>query len=137
MFNKRIIFIGEYLIMSLIFLRITSLFRMIGILFAIALSAIFSIPSAIINRSGYLGHIFAQMGGRMVMLFAGVKIHCKGTENIDKNKVQVFAANHLSYFDVPLALYHTSCTDRLACRKRSFQSSLSRLAYEGKQVYPG
>lgn len=88
--------------MTLFLLKLTSFFRLIGILFSIALAAVLSIPSAIINRSGYLGHIFAKMGGRLILFFAGVKVHCKGIENIDKTKTQVFAINHLSYFDVPV-----------------------------------
>lgn len=88
--------------MALLFLRLTSFIRIIGILFSIALAAILSIPSTIINRSGYLGHVFAKIGGKLILFFAGVKVHYKGIENVDKTKTQVFAVNHLSYLDVPM-----------------------------------
>jgi 1-acyl-sn-glycerol-3-phosphate acyltransferase len=88
--------------MNILFLRVISFARIIGILFSIALAAVLSIPSTIIDRSGYLGHIFAKMGGRLILFFAGLKVYCKGIENVDKKKIQVFAVNHLSYFDVPM-----------------------------------
>ncbi len=88
--------------MNQLLLRITSFARIIGILFSIALAAILSIPSTIIDRSGYLGHTFAKMGGKLILFFAGLKVHCEGIENVDKTKIQVFAINHLSYFDVPM-----------------------------------
>jgi 1-acyl-sn-glycerol-3-phosphate acyltransferase len=88
--------------MNLIFLRVISFARIIGIFLSIALAAILSIPSTIIDRSGYFGHVFAKMGGKLILFFAGLKVNCKGIENVDKTKTQVFAVNHLSYLDVPL-----------------------------------
>jgi 1-acyl-sn-glycerol-3-phosphate acyltransferase len=88
--------------MALIFLRLTSILRIIGIFLSIAIAAILSIPSTIIDRSGYFGHLFAKMGGKLILFFAGVKVYHKGIENVDKTKIQVFAVNHLSYFDIPM-----------------------------------
>jgi 1-acyl-sn-glycerol-3-phosphate acyltransferase len=88
--------------MALIFLKFISILRIIGILLSIALAAVLSIPSAIIDRSGYLGHAFAKMGGKLILFFAGVKVYCKGIDNVVKTKTQVFAVNHLSNLDVPI-----------------------------------
>ncbi|MFH0975181.1 MAG: lysophospholipid acyltransferase family protein [Spirochaetota bacterium] len=107
--------------MNLIFLRLTSAVRITGILFSIALSAVLSIPSAIIDRSGYFGHLFAKMGGRLILFFAGVKVTCKGIENIDKSRTQVFAANHLSNLDVPLLYSIIPVQVGWLARKRLFK----------------
>ncbi len=121
--------------MTLIFLRLTSFIRIIGIVLSIAFAAILSVPSTIIDRSGYLGHVFAKIGGKLILFFAGVKVHYKGIENVDKTKTQVFAVNHLSYLDVPMIYSILPVQVGWLAKKELIPASVSRMAYESKQIY--
>ena len=49
-----------------------------------------------------LGHC-ARLWAKSILFFTGVKFSIKGLNNLDKNSNYIFAGNHTSVFDIPLA----------------------------------
>ena len=54
------------------------------------------------NKGKTLGHC-ARLWGKFILLFTGVRFSVKGLENLDPKGSYIFACNHASGYDVPLA----------------------------------
>ena len=50
----------------------------------------------------YLSQKVVNFGFRVVLLSAGVKIKCLGTENVPSDRAVLYTANHRSYADIPI-----------------------------------
>lgn len=83
-------------------IRIVSMMRIFMIFFVVILAFIFSSLSLILNPSGNLSHKTLNLAARLILLCGGVKLIVEGRENVNSDKVQVFASNHSSHFDVPV-----------------------------------
>ena len=54
------------------------------------------------NKGKTLGHC-ARLWGKFILFFTGVRYSVKGLENLDPKGPYIFACNHASGYDVPLA----------------------------------
>ena len=54
------------------------------------------------NKGKTLGHC-ARLWGKYILFFTGVRYSVKGLEKLDPNGCYIFAGNHASGYDVPLA----------------------------------
>jgi len=54
------------------------------------------------NKGRVLGHC-ARIWGKCILFFCGIKYSVNGLENLDPNKNYIFAGNHTSALDIPLA----------------------------------
>ena len=54
------------------------------------------------NKGRTLGHC-ARLWGKFILFFTGVKYSVKGLNNLDEDSCYIFAGNHASGFDIPLA----------------------------------
>jgi 1-acyl-sn-glycerol-3-phosphate acyltransferase len=88
--------------MTSMILKISSFFKVILIMIIVVFSAVFSILSMIINPSGTLSFRVLRLTAKSILFAGGVKLSYRGIDNIDTNKIQVFAANHVSNFDIPV-----------------------------------
>ena len=70
----------------------TSFFGLLGIFASIFES----------NKGKTLGHC-ARLWGKFILFFTGVRYSVKGLDNLDPNGPYIFACNHASGYDVPLA----------------------------------
>ena len=70
----------------------TSFFGLLGIFASIFES----------NKGKTLGHC-ARLWGKFILLFTGVRYSVKGLDNLDPKGIYIFACNHASGYDVPLA----------------------------------
>ena len=70
----------------------TSIFGLLGIFASIFES----------NKGKTLGHC-ARLWGKFILFFTGVKYSVKGLDNLDPKGSYIFACNHASGYDIPLA----------------------------------
>ena len=70
----------------------TSFFGLIGIFASLFES----------NKGKILGHC-AKLWGKFILFFTGVKYSVNGLENLDSKGCYIFACNHASGYDIPLA----------------------------------
>ena len=54
------------------------------------------------NKGRILGHC-ARNWAKFILFFSGIRYSVKGLENLDPNSNYIFAGNHASMFDIPLA----------------------------------
>ncbi len=59
-----------------------------------------SILVRIIDPSGNFSHNIARLWGRLICRWNGIKVEIFGLENVQKNRAQVFVANHQGYYDI-------------------------------------
>jgi 1-acyl-sn-glycerol-3-phosphate acyltransferase len=59
-----------------------------------------SISSITYNPKGNVAHFCMRGWSKTVLWFCRIKINVDGIENIDKSKIQIFASNHTSHFDI-------------------------------------
>lgn len=56
----------------------------------------------IVDRSFTLYFILDRLHGKIILWLAGVKLRITGHENVEKDKLYVYASNHMSLFDIPV-----------------------------------
>ncbi|HOM09668.1 MAG TPA: lysophospholipid acyltransferase family protein [Spirochaetota bacterium] len=59
-----------------------------------------SLFSWFVSPRGNLAHFCMQNWSKNILWFCGIRYQVEGLENITKDKVQIFASNHQSFFDV-------------------------------------
>ncbi|MEW6525871.1 MAG: lysophospholipid acyltransferase family protein [Spirochaetota bacterium] len=59
-----------------------------------------SLFSWFVSPKGNLAHFCMQNWSKNILWFCGIRYQVEGLENISKDKVQIFASNHQSFFDV-------------------------------------
>ena len=64
------------------------------------ITAILSLISIIFNPNGNLSFRITKLWSKSILLFCRVKIETQGIENISKDRIQIFASNHVSMFDI-------------------------------------
>lgn len=62
--------------------------------------SIVSLSSMAYNPQGDVAHFCMRSWSRTVLWFCRIKLNVDGVENIDTSKVQIFASNHTSHFDI-------------------------------------
>jgi 1-acyl-sn-glycerol-3-phosphate acyltransferase len=56
---------------------------------------------SLFERSGHMQHRMAQFWARLLVRISGSKLTIRGSENLLRHGVAVYAANHTSYMDTP------------------------------------
>jgi 1-acyl-sn-glycerol-3-phosphate acyltransferase len=105
------------------------LFTIVGALFFLVTTIILSVISvvaAFIDRSGKTYLWVAKIWSQTSLLFFGVRVRVTGAEHIKKGQNYVYAANHTSYLDIPIAIGYVPDNLRLTLR-----SSLTRIPIWG------
>lgn len=62
-----------------------------------------SILSSIIDASGDFGHRCARAWAWLILRTTGVRVTVRGFDRLDLNRSYVFASNHQSIYDIPIA----------------------------------
>ena len=70
-------------------------------LYTVVLGTI-SVLSALVDRSGNVGHRCAIAWSRLILWTTGVTVRVEGLERLDPARSYVFAANHQSIYDIPI-----------------------------------
>ena len=78
-----------------------------ALLITIIFTLVFGLSGILISffeskKGRALGHC-ARLWAKSILFFTGVKFSVKGLNNLDKNHNYIFAGNHTSVFDIPLA----------------------------------
>jgi 1-acyl-sn-glycerol-3-phosphate acyltransferase len=56
------------------------------------------------SKTGNAPHKVAQLWGRSILFFSGVRVMVKGTEKLDAGRSYIYMSNHQSNFDIPVLL---------------------------------
>lgn len=99
-----------------------------GVLFAdpaIVLATIFfgsiSLIVSFFDQTGAIQIRIARAWARTLLAVSGVRVHVEGLEQIDPQGSYVFASNHLSFMDTPVALAHIPVQFRFLAKRGLFQ----------------
>jgi 1-acyl-sn-glycerol-3-phosphate acyltransferase len=63
-----------------------------------------TILSSFFSKTGNGPHKVAQLWGRSILFFSGVRVRVLGTENLEPGRSYIYMANHQSNFDIPVLL---------------------------------
>ena len=94
-------------------------------LYTIVLGTI-SVLSALVDRSGNVGHRCAIAWSRLILWTTGVKVRVEGLERLDPGRSYVFAANHQSIYDIPIVFASLPFQVRIIAKE-----SLGRIPFMG------
>jgi len=61
-----------------------------------------SLLSSVFDASGNLGHKCARAWSWFILKTTGVRVRVEGLERLDPSRSYVFAANHQSFYDIPI-----------------------------------
>lgn len=87
---------------------------------ATAVMGSISLAASLFDSSGRAQHGVARVWARMLLAIPGIRVKVEGLENVPKEGGCVFAANHLSYMDTPLAMAHIPVQFRFLAKKSLF-----------------
>jgi len=62
-----------------------------------------SIASSLVDSSGDIGHYCARAWAWLILKTTGVKVTVRGVERLEQGRSYVFASNHQSIYDIPIA----------------------------------
>jgi len=71
-------------------------------LYTIVLGTV-SMLSSLFDSTGDFGHRCARAWGWLVLKTTGVRVTVRGAERLDRSRSYVFASNHQSIYDIPIA----------------------------------
>jgi 1-acyl-sn-glycerol-3-phosphate acyltransferase len=94
-------------------------------LYTIVFGAI-SLVSTVFDRSGNFGHRCARAWSRAILWTTGVRVRVAGLEHLDRSRSYVFAANHQSIYDIPIAFASLPFQVRIIAKE-----SLGRIPFLG------
>ena len=100
----------------------------VAIVLSFALLSPFAIISAFITGSGNIAHTLGTLWSRIILWFAGVRLHISGQENIPKDEPVVFACNHASQVDIPILYLALPVQFRFIVKKELFNIPVFGLA---------
>lgn len=90
------------------------------IVLATAVMGSISLITSLFDSSGRAQHSVARAWARMLLAIPGIRATVEGLERVPKEGGCVFAANHLSYMDTPLAIAHIPVQFRFLAKKSLF-----------------
>lgn len=76
---------------------------------------------SLVDSTGNRAHLVARVWAKILILVSSVKVNVSGNENIDKQGVYVFAANHSSVFDILVLLAFLPCQFRWMAKEELFR----------------
>jgi 1-acyl-sn-glycerol-3-phosphate acyltransferase len=72
------------------------------------------------DSTGSIQHLCARGWARTLLLLAGARVTVRGTEHLQPGRTYVFAANHQSYFDIPVAFAYLPANFRIMAKATLF-----------------
>jgi 1-acyl-sn-glycerol-3-phosphate acyltransferase len=72
------------------------------------------------DSTGRIQHLCARGWARTLLLLAGARISVRGAENLQPGRTYIFAANHQSYFDIPVAFGFLPANFRIMAKATLF-----------------
>ena len=72
------------------------------------------------DSTGRLQHLCACGWARTLLLIAGARVTVRGAENLEPGRAYIFAANHQSYFDIPVAFAYLPANFRIMAKATLF-----------------
>jgi 1-acyl-sn-glycerol-3-phosphate acyltransferase len=72
---------------------------------------------SLVDKHGRAQHRVARFWARILIFFAGCSLNVKGVENLRKQPVAVYAANHTSYMDTPVVFASLPFQFRILAKK--------------------
>jgi 1-acyl-sn-glycerol-3-phosphate acyltransferase len=79
-----------------------------------------SLVVSLFDATGRGQHACARVWARSLLLFAGVRVVVRGLENIAPGRTYIFAANHQSYMDIPVAFARLPVNFRIMAKASLF-----------------
>ncbi len=76
-----------------------------------------SLLVSLVDKQGRAQHRIARFWARTVVVFAGSSLKVRGTENLHKHPVAVYASNHTSYMDTPVVFAALPFQFRILAKK--------------------
>ena len=106
-------------------LRALSHFRSLAVTVPLAyLSTVvwgtFSLLVSAFDSTGRLQHLCARGWARTLLFVAGARVTVRGAELLEPGRTYVFAANHQSYFDIPVAFGYLPANFRTMAKATLF-----------------
>ena len=72
------------------------------------------------DSTGRLQHLCARGWARTLLLLAGASVTVRGSEHLQPGRTYIFAANHQSYFDIPVAFGYLPANFRIMAKATLF-----------------
>lgn len=72
------------------------------------------------DSTGRVQHLCARGWARTLLLLAGARVTVRGAENLEPGRTYIFAANHQSYFDIPVAFGYLPANFRIMAKSSLF-----------------
>jgi 1-acyl-sn-glycerol-3-phosphate acyltransferase len=91
------------------------------ILLLTALMGTVSLGASALDGSGRASHRIARFWSRALLFVSGVKVELEGLEGLDPNTGYVFASNHLSLMDTPVAIANIPAQFRFLAKRSLFK----------------
>jgi 1-acyl-sn-glycerol-3-phosphate acyltransferase len=76
-----------------------------------------SLAVSFLDKRGVVQHHFARVWAKALVWFSGCTLTIRGTENLFKRPVAVYAANHTSYMDTPVVFASLPFQFRILAKK--------------------
>lgn len=80
----------------------------------------FSLLVSVFDSTGRVQHLCARGWARTLLLVAGARVTVRGAENLEPGRTYIFAANHQSYFDIPVAFGYLPANFRIMAKASLF-----------------
>jgi 1-acyl-sn-glycerol-3-phosphate acyltransferase len=79
-----------------------------------------SLLVSLFDSSGRVQHLCARWWARTLLLVSGVRVTVRGAEHLELGRTYVFASNHQSYFDIPVAFGYLPANFRIMAKASLF-----------------
>jgi 1-acyl-sn-glycerol-3-phosphate acyltransferase len=79
-----------------------------------------SLVVSVFDASGRGQHACARAWARSLLLFARVRVTVRGLEHLEPGRTYIFASNHQSYMDIPVAFAHLPVNFRIMAKATLF-----------------
>ena len=79
-----------------------------------------SLLVSVFDSTGRIQHLCARGWARTLLLLAGARVTVRGTEHLQPGCTYIFAANHQSYFDIPVAFAYLPANFRIMAKATLF-----------------
>ena len=73
-----------------------------------------------LDSTGRVQHLCARGWARTLLLIAGARVTVRGSEHLQSGCTYIFAANHQSYFDIPVAFGYLPANFRIMAKATLF-----------------
>lgn len=80
-----------------------------------------ALMASLFDRSGRAEHRIARLWARACLFAAASKVTVRGTENLRKHPLAVYASNHTSYMDIPVVFSSLPFQFRILAKKELWQ----------------